>query len=52
MTSLCLLDNVGGGVLKRVHELVEQGADMEKTDGIGWTSIFFASYRGRLEGTA
>ena len=37
------------GVLKRVHELVEQGADIEKTDSIGWTALMAASYWGHLE---
>ena len=37
------------GNLKRVRELIEQGADIEKANNIGWTPIIFASARGHLE---
>ena len=37
------------GDLKRVQELVEKGADMEKTDSYSWTPLLIASRHDNLE---
>ena len=37
------------GDLKRVQELVEQGADMDERGPHGWTPLNYFFYRGQLE---
>ena len=46
---MCLISAANAGDLERVRVLVEEGAELEKDCGDGWTPLIIASYNGHLE---